>query len=90
MCSSDLRMVSGGERHDAAAARIGIETGKGVVGAAKLEGARALEVFALEVDACTGARIDGARRDHWRAMGNAFDASCGAFDVVEGGKGSQW
>ena len=59
----------------------GGEPGEGVIRAAKLEGARALEVFALEEDVGAGARLHGARRRDRRSMRGAGNLAGGALDV---------
>jgi len=51
-------VVAGGEGDDAAATLVGGEPRQRVVGAAKLEGARALQVFALEEYVGAGALVD--------------------------------
>ena len=78
-----LRVVAGREGDDAAAAFVGREARQGVVGAAELEGARALQVLALEEHLGAGARVHGARRDDRRAMRGAGDLARGALDVGE-------
>ena len=78
-------MVAGGEGDDAAAALVGGQPRERVVGAAELEGAGALEVFALEEDVGAPVRaIDRARGDDRRAVRDAGDLPGGAFDVGEG------
>src|SRR5262249_21721936 len=55
-----LGVVAGGEGDDAALLLIVAEPRERVVGAAELEGARALEVLALEENLRAGARVDRA------------------------------
>ena len=76
-----LRVIAGGEGHDAAAAFVGREARERVVGAAELEGAAALEVLALEEHLGAGAGVDGARRGDRCAVCDAGDLPCGVFDV---------
>ena len=65
-----LRMVARREGDDAVLALVRSQRMQGVVGAAELEGARALEVLALEEDARSRALVDGARGQDGSAMGD--------------------
>jgi len=76
-----LRMISGGKRHDAAPAFVGGELREGVVGAAKLEGAGALEILAFEEQLRTGLLVEAPGRHDGRAMGNACDPPCRSLDI---------
>jgi len=55
-----------------------------VVGAAKLEGAAALEIFTLEEDLRVCPRIGRSRGDHQGAVRDAVDLTSCLFDVGVG------
>ena len=72
---------------DHAALALGLrELGKGVAGAAELEGAHALKALALEEHAAAGAAVEGARGHHGRAVRDPGDAGRGRLDILPGGK----
>ena len=55
-----------------------------VEGAANLEGARPLQILALEEDAVARGLVEGAARDHGRAMDVPLQAARGLPNVVDG------
>ena len=81
-----LRVVAGRKREDAAAPLVSGEARQRVVGAAELEGAGALQVFALEEHAGAGSLVDAARGDDRRPVRDPGDLSGGALDVGESGQ----
>jgi len=81
-----LCMIPGREGDDAAAAFVEREPRQRVVGAAELEGARALEVLALEEDPAAGALVNRVRGDNRRAMSDACELPGCELDVGEGRK----
>src|SRR4029079_19025790 len=58
-----------------------------VVGAAKLEGADALEVLRLEEDGRAGGLVERPGRDHRRAVGDAVEPPRGGPDVLDADHG---
>jgi hypothetical protein len=78
-----LRVVARREGHDAGLALVGVELRQRIEGAAELERAHALEVFALEKDARPELAVDGARAQDRRAVGMPLDARGGSRDVIE-------
>jgi hypothetical protein len=78
-------VVAGGMRDDAAGGGIGVERLHGIAGAAELEGADALQVFALEMQLRAGQRVERARAQHGGVVGMRGDARGGGQHVVEGG-----
>ncbi len=80
-----LRMITRGKRHDASLALLLIKTRQRIEGAAKLERAGALQVFALDKHLGAGLGIEGTRGEHRRAVGEAFQA-LGGFDYVMVGR----
>ena len=66
-----LRVVAARKGHHAAGPRAGVELRDPVIGAAELERAHALQVFTLQKDARSRARVERARGDDRRAMRHA-------------------
>jgi hypothetical protein len=80
-------MVAGRERQDAALALVHPQFRNRVVGAAKLEGAAALQVLALEKQLSTGCSVGGSGAQDRGSMGDAGKARRGGLQVLEVG---QW
>ena len=85
-----LRVIAGEKATTPRARWSGGQPRQRVVGAAELEGAGALQVFALEEDVRAGARVQRARGDDRRAVRDAGDLPGGAFDVGVGGESANW
>ena len=84
-----LGVIARGEGDDAGAPLALVEAGQRVEGAAELEGAHALEVFALEEELRAELGVGGARGQHRRAMSVAGDARGRRGDVVVGRQGER-
>ena len=78
-----LGVVAGAVRDDAAGGRLGVELPHGVPGAAELEGADLLQMFALEEERPAREPIERPARQHRRHMGIAGDALGRGPDVVQ-------
>ena len=83
-----LRVIPGRVREDAPAPLLRGEIRYGVVSAAKLEGARALQVLALEMQGRPETVVEGAGRHHRSAMSHAFKTLGRGRDVVVGHHGA--
>ena len=79
-----LGMVACGKSDDTALALVFVQLGQGIEGSPKLEGARALQVFAFEEQLCAQHFIDGVGAQHRRAVRDALEL-VGRFHHVVGG-----
>jgi hypothetical protein len=80
-------MISRRDRDHARFALLPREGGDGVVGAAKLERAGALQGLAFQENAGAGRIVEGRARHQRRVHGMAGDALGGTMDVVNGRHG---
>jgi hypothetical protein len=80
-------MITRRVRQHACFALFRVEMRNRVVGAAKLERAHALKVFALEEYRRARAFIERARRQNGGTVGDAFKTRGGVEYVIEGGGG---
>src|SRR5439155_797216 len=78
-----LSVITGRERHDAAAPLVGAQREQLVESAADLERAGALEVFALEEDTEAAGVVPRLRRDHGCARDAIEQSPGGGVNVVE-------
>lgn len=84
-----LRMVTGADGDDAFGAIGFRDLAEEVRGAADFEGARGLEVFALEEAGGTGKTVQPATGGDRRGFGEALDAGMSGLDVGQGGRGKR-
>ena len=78
-----LRVIAGRKGQHPTAPLGGGEARQRIEGAAKLEGAGALEVFALEEQVRVGPGIERPRGDDRRAMRDAEDLPGGVLNILE-------
>jgi hypothetical protein len=81
--SDRLRVVARGEGDDTALARFGLQRRDRIVGAAELEGARALQVLSLEIEFRAGRAVGGTRGQYRRPVRDARDAGRRQADILE-------
>jgi hypothetical protein len=81
-----LRVIPGGERHDAGLALRGRELGEAVPRAAELEGAGVLQGFELQQHSASHPFVEWRAGEQGSSLGMAGEASCGRSNVLEAGQ----